>query len=190
MPQREPKEKREFVRTDLSIRATLMLLDKDSAEGKRYPNQRLFVDPPGDLPPIDATGFSETGIADLSAVLFQINEKLDRVLQIIGGSPSDADRIEVLQTLNVSGSGVGMLVNRPMVLGQRVEISLSIPEFPMGIFSVQGEVIHIKKKKGDVSDLYEVGLKFLDITEEQRDRLIGFIFRQQRKSIRQRKNYL
>ena len=59
----------------------------------------------------------------------------------------------------------------------------------MGVFRAQGEVKRISPLSGNESHLYEVGVKFLNLNEDQRERLISFTFRQQRKTIRQKKNY-
>ena len=121
--------------------------------------------------------------------MFQINEKLDTVIDLLGGEKSNQNTIEVLETLNISGSGVSLVVSTSVEVGLLLDISLFIPNFPLGVFNVQGEVIRAGPKRGDNSGLFEIGIKFLDIGEEERERLIAFTFRQQRRTIRDTKEY-
>ena len=191
MIDRKGKEKREFVRTNLSIQASLVPIDPAELDRRRHLKQMLSSDYGGDFGDADAdrSGFTSRAVYDLAELLMQTNEKIDRIMDFLGVPQMDEDSLQVLRTVNISGSGISLVITHPLKIGQFLDISLSIPGFPMGIFRAQGEVKRISRLKGKESHLYEAGVKFLNLTENQRERLISFTFHQQRKTIRQRKSY-
>ena len=189
MPDRKGEEKREFVRTDLSIQATLAPIDKNEPGRKLSLKQIFSSDRDEALDDPDASSSTKHAIYDLAEFLILINEKIDRISNFLGIDQTDEDSLRVIRTSNISGSGISMVITHPLEIGQLLNISLSIPDFPLGVFKGRGEVMRSARLKGKESHLYEAGFRFLDLNEEQRERLVSFTFRQQRKTIRQRKNY-
>lgn len=191
MADRKGDEKREFVRTDLSIQASLVPIDQMEMNRKRYVKQMFssHYEEGIDDADADGSGFTKQAFYDLAELLIQTNEKIDRIMDFLGLDQTDEDSLQVIRTVNISGSGISLVITHPLEIGQLLDISLSIPGFPMGVFRAQGELKRISPLKGKESHLYEAGIKFLNLNEAQRERLISFTFRQQRKTIRQRKNY-
>jgi len=191
MADHKGEEKRGFVRTDLSIQATLVPIGPAELNRKRHLRQMF---PGGQDENIDATGpdpsgFTRQTVYDLAEMLIQTHEKIDRIMDFLGIKEADADSLQVIRTVNISGSGISLVVTNPLEVGQFLDISLTIPGFPMGSFRAQGEVKRISALTGEESHWYEVGVKFLNLNEDQRERLVSFTFRQQRKAIRQKKNF-
>lgn len=191
MADKKGEEKREFVRTDLSIQATLAPIGQNKL-GRKLSLKQVFSsdrDETLDDPDAEISDSTKNAIYDLAEFLIQIDEKIDRITDFLGIDSTDEDSLQVIRTLNISGSGISMVITRPLEVGQLLDISLSIPDFPLGVFRAQGEVMRSSQLKGKEFHLYEAGIRFLDLNEEQRERLISFTFRQQRRTIRQRKNY-
>lgn len=191
MTDRKGNEKREFVRTELAIQASLVPIDQRELNRKHYLKQMVSGGYGADLDDADEdrSSFTRQAIYDLAELLIQTHEKIDRIMDFLGVKQTDADSLQVVRTVNISGSGISLIITHPLEIGQFVDISLSIPGFPMGVFRAQGEVKRMSPLKGKESHLYEAGIQFLNLNEDQRERLISFTFRQQRKTIRQRKNY-
>lgn len=191
MTKQKKDEKREFVRASLNIDARIKPLDKEGLDRKDHLRSALssLPLPAGDAEDPDKAGGQSATFSYLMEFMFQINEKLDTVIDLLGGIKQGQDGIEVLETLNISGSGISLITTASVEIGLLLDISLFIPNFPLGMFNVQGEVIRVKPKRGDNSELFEIGIKFLNMTEEEREHLIAFTFRQQRKSIRNTKAY-
>ena len=191
MSKRTEQEKREYVRTTFSIPARIRLIDREEVE---HPGSLQTSIPPhipaetgASLP--EASEHVIPAISYLARSLVQINDKLDRIIQLLGGDPLQENSIGVKETCNTSGSGVSLVLPRSVDVGQLLEVWLSIPDFPMGGFQTHGEVIRVTPLKESESGLFEVGIKFLNIQEEDRERLISFTFRQQRRNIREFKNH-
>lgn len=190
MTDRMKEEKREFVRADFSIETSIRLVDKDEFDPK-HSLRRMFdsnrpADPNG--PISKRSDLSDTAVSALWEFLIQINEKLDRIINILSDDIEVENRIEVKETLNISGSGVSMVLTQSVEIGQLLDISLNIPDFPMGVFRIQGEVMRISPYEGIEAGLFEVGIKFLNISDDEREGLIAYTFRQQRRTIRQLKD--
>ena len=191
MSDQAKEEKREFVRAPLNIDARVRPLDKEDLDRKHNLKSALssLPLPGGSSEDSDRIGTQDTVISYLMEFMFQINEKLDTVIDLLGGEKPDQNTIEVQETVNISGSGVSLVVSTPVEVGLLLDISLFIPDFPLGAFNVQGEVIRVDPRRGDNGGLYEIGIKFLNMSDEAQERLIAYTFRQQRRTIRDTKEY-
>ena len=191
MSDQKKTEKREFVRAPLDIDARVKPIDKEGLDRKHHMRSAFSALPRAGGPSDDSerSGTQDAVISYLMEFMFQINAKLDIVIDLLGGEKSNQKTIEVLETVNISGSGVSLVVSGSVDVGLLLDISLFIPNFPLGVFNVQGEVIRVEPKRGDSSDLFEIGIKFLNMSDEERERLIAYTFRQQRRTIRDTKEY-
>jgi len=185
------EEKREFVRAPLNIDARVKPIDNEDLDRKHHMRSAFssLPLPGGSSEDSDRIGVPDTVISYLMEFMFQVNEKLDMVIDLLGGEKSNQHTIGVLETVDISGSGVSLVVSTAVEVGLLLDISLFIPDFPLGVFNVQGEVIRVEPKQGDNSGLYEIGIKFLNMSDEERERLISYTFRQQRRTIRDTKEY-
>ena len=191
MSEQTKEEKREFVRAPLNIDARVKPLDKEGLDRKHH-MRSVFSSlplPGGPSEDSDRIGAQDTVISYLMEFMFQINEKLDIVIDLLGGEKSNQNTIGVQETVNISGSGVSLVVSTAVEVGLLLDVSLFIPNFPLGVFNIQGEVIRVEPKRGDNSGLFEIGIKFLNMSDEERERLISYTFRQQRRTIRDTKEY-
>lgn len=123
--------------------------------------------------------------ARLARHLLRIDEKLDRIIERIGCQCPDISGPRVVDTVNISGSGIGLVLTEAIDIGQVLEISVNLPGFPLGVFEAYGEVVRVTAKKGKDKGLFDVALKFLYINDEDREQLIACSFAAQRKVIRE-----
>lgn len=81
-------------------------------------------------------------------------------------------------TADISGGGLRLLTNEDLKPGQQVECRISIED--SNFLELKGLVVRVATcVEGNYK--FEVGVKFIDILESERDKLIQFIFQQQRK---------
>lgn len=84
--------------------------------------------------------------------------------------------IEECKTKDISGSGFRLYSNYKHDVGDIVRCKFNIEENPIGI---KGKVVRIEKV--DTFDYkYSLGIDFIDISEQNRDIIIKFIFKQER----------
>jgi hypothetical protein len=146
----------------------------------RYPHQTVSGE--------DAEAITETVLSNFAAFLMQIDEKLNRILDTLGADQPDPDAVEVSETMNISGSGASLLLKQPLDVGQLLEISLKIPYFPLGLFKTKGKVVRVLPRRYNNEDLFEVGIQFLNLSDEQREKIVAYTFQQQRKRLRGNKS--
>lgn len=83
---------------------------------------------------------------------------------------------------DISGSGMLMVSRKRIKKDQIIEIQLDLKSF--GVIELKGQAVRITYKKG-IPFPYECGIKFIDMSETVRDRIIKYIFEEQRR-IRQK----
>lgn len=181
-------EKRNNVRANISAAVTVKLrsAEKADAASKALPdNPNSFTDA-GHPPVLEKT--PEPVLSDLVDAVFQLNQKLDRIIAMLEGHTHTEKPIRVKEAMDISGTGMKLLLFDPVTTGQILDISLQLPGFPATGFNTSGEVIHTKCIQTEDGPLYEVGVSFIDVSEEEKDLLIGFAFSQQRREIRKQKD--
>lgn len=127
----------------------------------------------------------------LTDFLVQIDEKLDLVLNKLEGKNTGSAKndLEVRQTVDISGSGVSLVLNESVDIGQILRIMIKLPGFPFGRFEAYGEVVRILPIDENDQTTYNAGIKFLNLKEEEKERLISYTFSQHRKHIRASTDY-
>lgn len=76
---------------------------------------------------------------------------------------------------DISGGGVALITTEKQNIGTIIEIQLNLDG---DIMTVIGEVVRAEIYEND-KNKYEIGIKFIDITQRDRDRIVKFIFHKQ-----------
>ncbi len=118
-------------------------------------------------------------------LLVSINEKLENLLKIMAKSGNKKCSLHCKEPafINISGAGIRLITEEFMEPGTKLRIIFLLPIFPTFEIKALGEVVWTKPKENK----YEVGINFLEIHEDDREALIYYIFRRQRKLIREGK---
>ena len=85
---------------------------------------------------------------------------------------------------DISGGGIRLVLHKALKLGQNIEVGIDLEE--EGDFKVLCQIIRIEKPIHD-EDIYWVGMKYTELNERMRGKLIKFIFKKQREIIKNRK---
>jgi hypothetical protein len=118
-------------------------------------------------------------------VLAAMNEKLDHLLAILNPSDPMALRFEAPQTVNISGSGVGLILEETFPLDTALDLELLLPfAFPLIVKAI-GRINRVEPLDADHQQWY-IGTQFDVIREEDREAIIRYIFREQRVALRAR----
>ena len=81
------------------------------------------------------------------------------------------------QTQDLSGGGLRFETHLELQLGDRLQITLHLPS--MSPVKVDAEVVWSQPVETPEGEIVIGGLKFLDIDEDEQDRIIGYLFRAQ-----------
>ncbi len=173
------KEKREFVRATLTTQIRVKTISRQEFEEAKQM--------PAGVPEPDSKALgpdADPAMADLKRWLVRIDEKLDLLLDKVGQSHSAAHDECLGRARNISGAGVGLVLKTRLPVGQLVLVSITVPGFSIGTLQAYGEVVRVTALGDSSDETFETSIKFLIISEKEREKLIGYAFCQRRREIR------
>ena len=112
-------------------------------------------------------------------VLRWLNYKLDMVLYHLRDNELNRHFPHRGFTTDVSGSGLGLADAMDYKPDDRLLLSLTLPDAPARPIYICGQVVRRQHGEGEAQS--SLAVKFLEISEPDRERLIRFTFKQQRR---------
>lgn len=185
------EEKRSFVRGNFSFTVKFKTMTKDEYEDLKKTNEAIF--PTFEQEPcVDAEdreiNAGHLASASLINHLVQIDEKLDLILELLSNNKTVKGLYGQGVGLNISGSGVNIMVNRPVEQGRVIHTKFYLSKFPIVYMDIFGEVVHVTRVDKDGRTQYKLGIKFLDLGMSDRERIISAVFQRHRGDIRRIKS--
>jgi hypothetical protein len=116
--------------------------------------------------------------------LIDINLKLNLIISTIssGGKKNIFNRVPI--EANLSEGGLGFTTMEEISERDICALEMMLPVFPIAIIKTLGKVVRIKHlPEGGAS----IGLQFINIKEEDRDKIVHYIFKKQREWLRTNK---
>ena len=86
-----------------------------------------------------------------------------------------------LTEVNISGAGLRFHTDENFKLGDFVELNIVLPPYPYFIIESIGKIVRISREN---SKTKEVAVKFVAISEDNREMLIKYVFKRQRELLR------
>lgn len=160
--------KREFVRTSDNIPVYYELLSGEAPEGAQAEWELLFDD-------IDPKPEENPRLYEL---LFDINQKLNILLNHMSGQ--SGFNIPEARDVNISGGGLRFFSAERFNPGDRLFLKTFLPTHAH-IIKIKCEVVRSAPTGGDK---FETAVKYVDMDETTRDKIIRYIFAKQRKLLR------
>jgi hypothetical protein len=176
MAEQNNKEKRAYVRADLATQVKVQPLSREAFEHHKAMHVGGLS---GDVMPEDGGRMGY-----LFDRLNQIEDKLDRILEKLDPDSMPMEETSYGTARNISGAGVKLVLEDAYDVGQLVMISLSVPGFSIGFLQAYGEVVRVTPHKDASQPSFETSIKFLIISEDEREKLIAYAFQVQRQTIR------
>jgi len=123
---------------------------------------------------------------------FSLLNKKFHFFQKIMSNTEDVDLLNRRPTkVNMSGSGIKFKSCECFQVGDLLDVKIILPSYPFFIIQAVGLAVRVEKMSKQKSPLKEssndVVVKFLAISEENRESIIRCIFTWQRKALRERK---
>ena len=185
------KERRSYVRGDLFFKVKFRIIAPEEYKTiKGTGDQILSPDKEELIFNSSGTNNLDTEITTNSFIidfLLQMDEKLDRILAIL--TKDEGDKVLPNQGTggNISGSGMNIIVDKPIELGEVIHTNFLLSRFPMVFIDVFGEVVQITPVDENGKTVYHLGIKFLNLKLNDRERIIACVFQRQREKIRKGK---
>ena len=192
MINRKSKENRSFVRADMSFKVKFRVITEEEYEEiKKTRDQILSSDKKGLI--FDGAD-TDNRFNDITAnqcvmdFLFHMDEKLDRILAVLSKDKPDIVLFNQGVGVDIGGAGMKMTVDSPVEHGRIIQINLVLSKFPFTFIDVFGEVVRTEPVNEDGKNVYLLGIKFLDLDMNDREKIIARVFQRHREEIRSQKS--
>lgn len=126
----------------------------------------------------------ETFFNAFAGAFHYLDEKLDRILEKLEGRENDAREIEVIDTVDISGSGISLLVAENLAIGDMIRLAVMLPGYPYGRLETLGRIVRTVEKNEGGTACYQVGIVFTGLSDDEKERLVQYTFSEQRRQIR------
>ncbi|MBA7715301.1 hypothetical protein ES703_124342 [subsurface metagenome] len=185
------KERRSYVRGDLSFKVRFKVMTPEEYETVKMsgnqivsPDRRLSVDS-------NNTNRGATQItpnAFMIDFLLQLDEKLDQILAMLSKDGEAKGLLNQGMGVSISGSGMSIIADKPVEPGQIIHANFVLSRLPLVFIDLFGQVVRVAPVDEDGEGTYHLGIKFLDLDPDDRERIIAYVFQKQREIIRIRKS--
>jgi hypothetical protein len=186
MANKVSREKREYVRALISTNVKIARIDPNRLEKLSGLSEAMPAGNPENAQAPEAVTEEDLPrwVNQFAQYLLRIDEKLDRILEKLECEPSEVSQFVDATIRDISGSGMGLVVPEAVEIGQLLQICMSLPGFPLNSFQAYGKVVRISPHRGKDKGLFHAAVKFLHMSDTDRERLIAYSFSAQRKAIR------
>ena len=179
-------ERRSYVRGNFSFKIKFRTMTP--AEYEELDRSNDTISPQFQLTPGIVTGNkkdADTAIdPTLISCLTLINEKLDLILELLDKDNNNINGFQNGLGTNISGSGMNIVVDSPLETGQIINTKFYLSKIPLVYMEIFGEVVHSTKVNECGKTQYSLGIKFLDLSVNDQERIIASVFQRQRKVLR------
>ena len=184
-------ERRECVRAPLGVTVQFLVVSEAEYEkrraggetracrGCRVQQERWTLD--GTEDKAKPGGLIDPYVVDF---LIHLEEKMDHVLALLAQNERGGETFLVGQGLNISGKGMRIRCEKPIEVGQILDLRTRMFRFPVVILKLFGKVMRVKETVIDGRPSYEIALEFLDLDKDAEEWIISYVFQKQREAIR------
>ncbi len=121
--------------------------------------------------------------------IFKVLRWLDYKLDMILHQMRQADRQALfprhLETVDISGCGFGISEAGDLKTGQRIILAMSLPDAPTRTIYAVGQVARVSEEQVGEKQA-QAAVQFVEISDNDRERIIRFTFNQQRRLLANR----
>jgi hypothetical protein len=137
--------------------------------------------------PFKAPEIEEVDLRLLYELIYQANLKMDRILDILEGGRTEKYAVSKNENVNISGAGMRFIADQAFSIGDIIALRIFLPLAIQTQIDVLGEVKKVSEseRKGK----YCIIVKFIELSEDDREMIIKYVFKRQREILRGASNY-
>jgi hypothetical protein len=183
-------ERRSYVRGNFSFKIKFKTMTSEEYEAalNSFESPLSHFPEKSGIAASDKDDSPDTSIdASLMDYMVRIDEKLNLILELLTIDEEES-LFEQGLGMNISGSGMNIMVDQPIETGQIIHSKIYLSRIPVVFLDVIGEVVRSSLVNECGKNLYSLGIKFLDLSLNDQERIIATVFRRQRGVLRKRKN--
>jgi len=191
MIDKNSKERRSHVRGDLSFKVKFEVIPPEEYKKVKGTEDHILCPDKETVIDVNHTDKGGTGITTNSSMIdfiLHMDEKLDRILAVVSKDRVEGELLNQGAGLNISGAGMKMIVDKPVEPGQIIHTNFVLSRIPLVLIDVLGEVAWVTPVDEDGKTVYHLGIRFLNLTSNDKERIIACVFQRQRENIRKMRN--
>ncbi len=184
-------ERRSYVRGNFSFKIKFKTMTSNEYEGLVRSDEAIppYFQKETGIDITDKKNGVDTAVdPSLVNYLALIDEKLDLILELLAKDSKIEGLFNQGIGMNISGSGMNIMVDQPVESGQIIHSKFYLSKTPLVFLDIFGEVVRSTKVDECGQAMYSLGIKFLDISVNDQERIITSVFQRQRGVLRKRKN--
>ena len=120
--------------------------------------------------------------------LIQIEDKLDRVLDLLEKNQQQDRKILLGRGLDIGGGGMRILSDQEVASGNILETTFRVSRYPAVALTVYGRVTRVTEAEMNGGKGFEIALEFIDLKESDKESIFSYVFQVQRETIRKQRN--
>ena len=180
------EERRSYVRGDLSFKIKFRVITQEEYEiVKEVTNLSSSPENMSYDDTISKESSVNTFIIDF---LLNIDEKLDQVIAMLTKGEDSKELLKHGICSDISGSGMSITVDKLVECGQIIHANFILARLPLVYLDVFGEIVRVTPVDENEQSLYKLGVKFLELNTNAKERIISCVFQKQRENIRKSKD--
>lgn len=113
--------------------------------------------------------------------LIDINLKLNLILTMLSSNREPSIFSQRPVEVNLSEGGIAFVTRETFEKGDFLQLTILLPVFPIALIRARGEVVRSTSLTGNNR---VVGIKFIDINEENQDKIVCYLFKKERERLR------
>jgi hypothetical protein len=183
-------DRRSYVRGDFAFKVKFRRINPEESENWRISNEEIFSQfTEKQNNEISTAGMHTEVLADPSLInyLLQMDDKLDQIIELLSKEKKIKGIFLKGLGTDISGSGMKILVDEAVEPGQFIQAKFLLSKYPLSFMDILGEVIHVIPVDEKEQTLYHLGVKFINLSTNERERIIACVFQKQREILRKRK---
>ena len=184
------EENRSYVRGDIFFKVKFTLFTREEYENLERSKESYFSlneSPQEPVFPDSNDPIVGNPDGNLINFLIHMDEKLDQILLLLSKGEAKKGPFEEGVGVNISGSGMNIIVDKPVESGRVIHAKFFLTKAPFLFMDVFGEVVRVIRSEEKGEKNYKLGIEFLNLNENDRDRIITAVFQYQRQTIRKNK---
>ncbi|MBN1828931.1 MAG: PilZ domain-containing protein [Deltaproteobacteria bacterium] len=171
---------REYARVDDFLKIDYALLTDDPKQNGAS-RLELFNKIFGCLPKVPEA--ESVDLKTLYNLLCQVNWKLDQIMESLPREKASSAS-SVYNRVNISASGLRFITDQPLAEGDTVAMRIHLPATGSLISPLDLTATVVSSSKSSEENRHIVSLKFTDLSEDNEEAIMKYVFRRQREVLR------
>ena len=171
---------REHVRVDDVLKVDYRKIPQKDYETCKDDPEIIFENTFGK--PFEVPKIENVSLELLYKLIYQANLKIDRILNILESKNTEKYESVSGEYVNISGSGMRFIANQSFSINDIIALRVFIPLVSKTWINILGKVVSITESES--ANKYDIAVKFEELSESDREIIIGYVFKRQRELLR------